>query len=149
MTRFAKSGLAWIAVIVFTIVLVSCRHTPDEEQIRTSIAEVAQAAQTADATGVVAPFSKDFEGNGGELDRAAMSNMIRLLRLRGEHIGVTIGPVTIAQRSERRVTTFIVTLTSTGKRLLPDQWGVYRVEAAWRREGGAWRCYSARWKRSL
>lgn len=149
MKRCAKTAMAWIGVVVSVCILASCRHTSDEAQIRTSIAAVATAAQAADAGRVVAPLSKDFDGNGGELDRSALGNMVRLLRLRDEHVGVTMGPVTIEHRGERMVSTFVVTLTSTGQRLLPDRIGVFRVEAAWRRESGAWYCYSARWKRSL
>jgi hypothetical protein len=131
---------------VSSCVLASCRHPPDELQVRESIAAVARAAQAVDASGVVAPLSRDFDGNSGELDRSTLGNMIRLLRLGGETVGVTMGPVAIEHRGERMVATFVVTLTRRGRRRLPDQLGVYRVQSAWRKEDGVWHCYTASWK---
>lgn len=128
--------------------LPACRHTPDEVQVRESIAAVAHAAEAGSANDAVAPLSDDFDGNAGELDGRSLANMIRLVTLRGDHVGVTLGPVAIEHRGERMLASFTVTLTSGGK-LLPDQLGVYRVESAWRREGRRWRCYSASWKHSL
>lgn len=142
-----KTGLL-IAGLLLTVLLPGCRRTPDEAQVREAIAAVASAAETGSASSVVAPISDDFDGNAGELDRRALANTVRLLALRGEHLGVMLGPVTIEHRGERMVAHFVVTLSSGGH-LFPDQVGVYRVESAWRREGGHWRCYSASWKESI
>lgn len=104
--------------------------------------------QAGNQGGAVAPLSDDFDGNAGELDRRSLGNMVRILTLRGEHVGVTLGPVGIEHRGARMVATFTVTLTSGG-RLLPDQLGVYRVESAWRNENGKWRCYTASWTHAI
>ncbi|MEO7068118.1 MAG: hypothetical protein ABI114_14495 [Rhodanobacter sp.] len=121
---------------------------PAEAQVRASIATATQAASRADSRGVVAPLSDDFDGNAGELDRRTLANMIRVAHLRGEHVGVTVGPITIEHRGERMVATFTLALTSGG-RLFPDQMGVHRVETAWRQEHGKWLCYSASWQRAM
>jgi len=136
--------LAWLPAY-----LAACRHTPDEEQVRQAIAAVAEAAEAGSAGGVGASLSEAFDGNNGSLDRRELVNMVRVLALRGEHIGVTMGPVTIEPRGERLLATFTVTLSSGSGRLLPDQLGIYQVESAWRSEDGTWRCYSAKWKRSM
>ncbi len=128
--------------------LPACRRTPDEVQIREAIAAIAQAAENGAASDVSAPLSEDFDGNAGELDRRRLAGMVRLLAVRGEHIGVTMGPVAIEHRGARMLATFTVTLTSGGK-LLPDQLGVYRVETAWRNEDGKWHCYTASWKHAM
>jgi hypothetical protein len=135
-------------LLIAFVLLSACHRTPDEQQVREAIASIAQAAETGAASNVGAPLSDDFDGNDGELDRRGLTNMVRLLALRGEHIGVTMGPVSIEHRGERMVATFTVTLTSGGK-LLPDQLGLYEVDSAWRKEDGKWRCYTARWKHSL
>lgn len=137
-----------LLVVLACTGLSSCRRTPDEMQIRTSIAAVAAAAESASANKVVAPLSDDFDGNDGELDRRALSNLVRIIALRGERIGATTGPIAIEHRGERMVATFTVTLTSRSG-LLPDQMSLYQVVSAWRKEDGQWRCYSARWKRML
>jgi hypothetical protein len=125
-----------------------CRHAPDETRVREAIASAEQAAEQADANGVVEPLSEDFDGNGGRLERKDIANLIRLARLRGEHVGVTLGPISVERRGERLVADFTVTLTQ-GSRLLPDAAGVYQVDTAWRKEGDEWRCYSATWKRQF
>ena len=148
MIRARKNARLLTAFALLALVLSGCRHTPDEQQVRDAIAAVARAAETAAASDVSAPLSDDFDGNAGELDRRGLTNMVRLLALRGEHIGVTMGSVSIEHRGERMVATFTVTLTSGGK-LLPDQLGLYEVESAWRKDDGKWRCYTASWKHTM
>ena len=140
--------LAWCAVAVS-----GCRRTPGEVQVRERIASIARAAGANAASDVTALLSDDFtgndvDGNAGELDRRALANMVRVIALRGEHIGVTVGPITVEHRGERMVATFTATLSS-GSHLFPDQLGVYQIESAWRDDGGKWRCYSASWKHSI
>lgn len=125
-----------------------CRHTSAEQQVREAIGAVAEAAQAGDARAVVAPIEDDFDGNAGTLDRSALRNMVRLLALRKATIGVHPGPIAIETRGSRIMATFVVTLT-TGRRALPDQVGVYRVESAWRQDSGTWRCYHAVWKQVM
>lgn len=144
----ARKRLFSFALLALLAAIAGCRHTPDETRVREAIAAVEQAAEQADAGGVVEPLSEDFDGNGGRLERKDIANLIRLARLRGEHVGVTLGPISVERRGERMVADFTVSLTQ-GSRLLPDAAGVYQVETAWRREGDEWRCYSATWKRQL
>ncbi|MHB1056640.1 MAG: hypothetical protein ACYC0F_02005 [Rhodanobacter sp.] len=148
MTGLRKAVHLPVAAMLFAVALSACHRTPDEEQVRQAIAAVAQAAEAGSASDFGAPLSEDFDGNAGTLDRRGLTNMVRLFALRGEHIGVTTGPVSIEHRGERMVATFTVTLTSGGK-LLPEQLGLYRVESAWRKEDGAWHCYTASWKQAI
>jgi hypothetical protein len=153
MIRLRKVGSLLIVLACCAVALPGCRHAPGEVQVREAVAAIAHAAETNAASDVVAPLSDDFvgndvDGNAGELDRRALANMVRLIALRGEHIGVTIGPIAIEHRGERMVATFTVTLSS-GNHLFPDQLGVYQIESAWRSEGGKWRCYTASWKHSI
>src|SRR5690348_7143612 len=137
-----------LAVTLCAMALPGCRRALDEQQVRKAIAAVAQAAEAGSAGDMDSSLSEDFDGNAGELDRRQLTGMVRLLALRGEHVGVTMGPVSIERRGERIVASFTATLTSGG-RLLPDQLGVYQVESAWRNEDGAWRCYTATWKHTM
>lgn len=133
---------------VLSGMLAACRHAPDEARVREAIEASAKAAQQTAASGAVAALSEEFDGNGGQLERKDIANLIRLARLRGERVGVTLGPISVERRGERLVADFTVSLTQ-GSHLLPDAAGVYQVETAWRREGGEWLCYSASWKRQL
>ncbi|HZX71928.1 MAG TPA: hypothetical protein VFE77_14030 [Rhodanobacter sp.] len=136
-----------LLVVLASATFVGCRRTPDESRIGSAITAVATAAESAAAKNVVAPLSDDFDGNDGELDRRTLANLVRIISLRGERVGVTMGPISFEHRGERIVAKFAVTLTSRSG-LLPDQMGLYQVESAWRREDGEWRCYSAHWKRT-
>lgn len=148
MIRWIKTVRLLAVAALFALALPGCHRTPDEARVRAAIAAVAQAAETGSASGVGEPLSEDFDGNAGALDRRGLTNVVRLLALRGEHIGVTMGPVSIEPRGQRMVATFTVTLTSGG-RLLPDQLGIYQVESAWRNEDGTWRCYTATWEHTM
>jgi hypothetical protein len=143
-----KASMLLLLVVLAFTGLPGCRRTPDESRIRNAIAAVATATESATANDVVAPLSDDFEGNGGELDRRTLSNLVRIIALRGERIGVTTGPIAIEHLGERMVATFTLMLTSRSG-LLSDQMGLYQVESAWRKDDGKWRCYSATWKHML
>ncbi len=143
-----QAGLRAVLASLALLSLGGCRHTSDDAQIRAAIAAVAEAAEAGKTGGVVALLSEDFDGNGGELDRRTLANLVRITALRGERIGVTTGPISIERRRQRMVATFTITLTRSS-RLLPDQMGLYQVESAWRKGDGEWRCYSANWKHAL
>lgn len=148
MIQTRKVTLLLIALIVLLATVSACRHTPDDEQVRQAIASVAKAAEAGSASGVIGPLGDDFDGNNGEMDRRSLGNMVRLIALRGEHVGVTTGPVTLEHRGTRIVATLTVALTSGSGGLLPAQLGIYQVESAWRQEGDHWHCYSATWKQT-
>jgi len=80
-----------IVPVLFAVGLAGCRSTPDEVQVRNAIGAIAAAAREGAARDLAAPLSDDFDGNGGELDRRSLGNMVRLLSLRGEHVGVIMG----------------------------------------------------------
>lgn len=143
-----RVGRVTLALMLALAGLTACHRTPDEIRVRAAIASVAEAAERGVARDVLAPLSEDFDGNGGELDRRALGNLVRVFALRGEHIGVTVGPVAVERRGERLVATMTVALTGGG-RLLPDQGGRYRVQSAWRQQDGQWLCYTATWERAL
>lgn len=143
-----KIATALIVLGLSAASLSGCHRPPDEVQVRESIGAMAAAAEAGSATDLVASLSADFDGNGGELDPGSLGNMMRLLSLRGEHVALVMGPVTIERRGERMLARFTVTLGSGGN-LLPDQLGVYEVESAWRLEKGHWRCYTASWRRAM
>ncbi len=144
MMRWSRTYAFALCFAISMLALAGCRHTPDEEQVRQAIAAVAHAAEAGDVGGVVKPLTDDFDGNAGDLDKRTLANMMRLVGLRGDPIGVTTGPISIEHRGDRMVATFTVTLTSGGH-VLPDQLGVYHIESAWRKDDGQWRCYSANW----
>lgn len=138
--------LLLLLLATVSAVLVGCHHRPAEEAVRRAVAATEHAAEAVDAGAFRDRLSEDFAGNRGEVDRRQLVDLLRLARLRGETIHVLMGPLSIEPRGDRFLVTFTVTLSSGG-RLLPSDMGIYRVESAWRREGGDWVCYAATWSR--
>lgn len=136
---------AWACLMVL---LAACHRTSAEQQVREAIGQAAQAVRDRDAGALDDLLSKDLATPGHDLDRRQLLGMLRLARLRNERVTVLLGPVDIASRGERILGRFTATLGGGG-RLLPDRLGVYRVETAWRREDGDWRCYSVRWTKQI
>lgn len=144
-----RRPFVWIVLAVLLAgAFAGCRRVPDEQAVRRAIAAGEAAAQATDAGAFEDLLAEDFTGNAGEIDRRRMVNLLRVARLRGERIRVVMGPVSVEPRGERYVASFTVTLAGGG-RLLPADLGLFRVESAWRREGGDWVCYSATWSRPL
>ena len=139
----------WMMAAVLVAGLAACHRAPDEQRVRDAIAAGAQAAGMADAGDFGDIISDDFDGDEGRFDRHRLLGLLHMIRLRGEHVTVLMGPVSLERRGQRYVATFTVALSSGNSRLLPRHLGVYRVTSAWRLEDGDWRCYSARWKRQL
>jgi hypothetical protein len=139
-----------IAVLLLGVVigLLVYRRTPDEKLIRQSIDAAIQATEQADASALSALLTDDFDGNSGAMTQQDVANPLRLARLRGETLHAVLGPVDVEKRGKRYVANFTVTLTSGGK-VFPAQLGVYKVEAAWRKDGREWRCYEATWTQRL
>jgi hypothetical protein len=125
--------------------LGGCHRAPDESRVRQGIETAEHAAEHADASALGDVLSDDFEGNDGTVERRQLLGLLRAAAFRGETIHALVGPVEVEARGDRYVTRFTVTLTSGGK-LFPAQIGIYRVEAAWRREGREWHCFTATWK---
>lgn len=139
----------WMALFTLMVGLAACHRPPDEQRVRQAIAAGAQAAEAADAGDFGDIIGNGFDGNEGAFDRRRLLGMLRLMRLRGEHVTVLMGPVSMELRGQRYVATFTVTLGSSNSRLLPRRLSVYHVTSAWRLEDGDWLCYSAHWKRHL
>lgn len=140
---------SWIALAFLLLAaLAGCRHTPDEEQVRKAIAAAVAGAEAGKAGDTVEALTEDFDGNTGQGDKRSLANLVRLFALRGQSIGVLMGPITVEPRGERMVATFTVTLTA-GAGVLPDNAGAYQVETGWRKDGGEWRCFTATWKKAL
>jgi hypothetical protein len=146
--RFARVSRTLATAGALLLLCAGCAHPPDEAQVRAAISAAADAARNADAGAFDDVLSPEFDGNEGRLDARTLTGLLRLQRLRGQHVSVLMGPVAIEPRGDRLLATFTVTLGGGG-RLLPDHLGVYRVQSAWRKEDGDWRCYNATWTRTL
>ncbi|WIG55278.1 MAG: hypothetical protein OJF61_001064 [Rhodanobacteraceae bacterium] len=140
--------LSAAGVILAVLMLVACHRAPAEQQVRDAIESAAVAARANDTGALLAFVSDNFSGNGGELDRHGLRQLLAVRALRQDKTGVLIGPVSFEHKSDRIIAKFNLVLTG-GKPgdLLPDQSAIYAMTTAWRREGGRWVCYNAAWSR--
>jgi hypothetical protein len=145
MKLIARLSVLLLGVVVGVFIY---HRPPDETLIRRSIDAAAQATEQVDASALAAQVTDDFDGNSGAMSRQDIANVLQMARLRNETLHAVLGPVDIKKRGERYVADFTVTLTSGGK-VFPAQLGVYKVEAAWRKDGSVWRCYEATWTQQL
>lgn len=140
-----KSTGAWILLVALAF-LCACSRPPDAEAIRASIASMAEAAEALRTGDVLASVSDDFTGNDGELDRAGLERLLRARKLAGRSVGASVGHVDVELSRDRATARFELTLTDGSGRWLADGRAVLRMTTGWRREGGRWRCYNARWE---
>ena len=144
-----------LALLLLTTLVVAggllsgCKRTPDEQRIRDAIAAMHSAASERTPKDFMRHIADDFTGDGGQLDRDGMANLLRLLMLRHASIGALIGPIDIELDGDRATARFPLTLTGGSGGLLPDSAGQYQMETGWRRDGGDWRCHNAQWQRVL
>lgn len=137
-----------VVLLLLVLALAACHHAPAEQQVRQAIESAAVAARANDPSGVLAVVSDDFTGNDGDLDRRGLHRLLALRALRQDRTGILLGPITFERKGDRIVARFKLVLTG-GKPgdLLPDQSSIRTMITGWRREGGKWRCYSAKWSR--
>lgn len=148
-----RAGAGWLAAALAALLALGapggCHRTPAEQQIRHAIDSAATAARANDARGVLAVVSAQFDGNDGGLDRQGLRQLLTVRALRQDHTGILVGPVVVERRGDRMIATFNLVLTG-GKPgdLLSGRAQILAVSTAWRREGGAWVCYQASWRRA-
>lgn len=143
----AASLVLFAATMLAALVLTACHRAPAEQQVREAIESGATAARANDIGALLAIVSDDFNGNDGELDRHGLRQLLAVRALHQDKTGVLIGPVSFEHKGDRIIAKFNLVLTG-GKPgdLLPDRSAIYAMTTAWRREGGDWRCYNARWE---
>lgn len=136
--------------VVGLLALTACGAPPPaEQQIEATIAAMEQALEAGEVGEFMDPIADDFIAENGGLDRRALGFLIRRERLARERIAVTRFDTEVELVSETRATAVFRALATGGSGLLPDEGQLWRIETAWRLDGGEWRMISAGWSRSL
>jgi ketosteroid isomerase-like protein len=151
--RMRIAGVAsWINALLLGgafVLAASCARTPDEQRIRETVAAMQQAMEQRDPRAFMSHVSTDFIGNDAAFDRDALHNLLRAEVLRNDEIGVTLGPIDVELQGDRATAKLTATFTGGSGGLLPERGSVYAITSGWKREGGDWRCFSARWKQEM
>jgi len=85
--------MSWrIALAVALILLLAgCARKPDEQRIRDAVSAMQAAMEGADPHAFMSHVTTDFTGNDGTVDRDGLANLLRVVALRNQKIGVTLG----------------------------------------------------------
>ena len=128
--------------------LAGCSKPPAEERLRERIGQMQDAIVARDVSAFMEGVADDFIGS-GNLDRAALQQLVRLQVMRNASIGATIGPVTVQLQGERATVDFKVVLTGGSGGLLPERAQGFDVRSGWRDGDDGWQVYNAEWKAAL
>lgn len=134
--------VAW--VLLWGLLLAACARVPDADAIRGTIHAMAQAAEAKRPGDVLGHVAGDFTGNEGEFDRTGLERLVRA-RLLAATVGVSLGSIEVELDGDRAIARFTMTLTDGSGRWIPDHRARFVMVTGWRKDGGAWRCYNARW----
>ena len=137
--------MRWLALCASVLIMAACAGQPDADAIRAAIHEMAGAAKAQSSGDVLARISDDFTGNDGEVDRSQLANLLRVQLLGRRAIGVSVGTINVDVSADRATARFDATVTDTSGRWIADRRAVLHFVTGWRREGGTWRCYNAKW----
>lgn len=132
------------------VLLAGCAQAPAEERLRERIAGMQAAIEARDVSAFMDGVADDFIGTGhGDIDRAALQQLVRLQVMRNAAIGATLGPVEVQLQGERAIVEFKAVLTGGSGGMLPERAQGYAIRSGWRDEHGEWRVYSAEWSEAL
>lgn len=128
--------------------LAGCAKAPAEQRLRERIGAMQDAIVARDVSAFMEGVAEDFIGS-GNLDRAALQQVVRLQVMRNAAIGATLGPIEVAIQGERATVEFDAVLTGGTGGLLPERAQGYRIKSGWRDGGDGWQVYHAEWEAAL
>jgi hypothetical protein len=134
-----RQGL-WLSLALFA----GCAKAPAEERLRARIGAMQDAVVARDVSVFMEGVAQDFIGS-GNLDRAALQQLVRLQVMRNAAIGATLGPIEVQLQGERATVEFDAVLTGGAGGLLPERAQGYRIKSGWRDGGHDWQVFSAEW----
>lgn len=128
--------------------LAGCAKAPAEQRLRERIGAMQEAIVARDVSAFMEGVAGDFIGS-GNVDRAALQQLVRLQVMRNASIGATLGPMEVVMQGERAIVEFDVVLTGGSGGMLPERAQGYRIESGWRDGDDGWQVYHAEWKDAL
>ena len=146
--RFARACAFAAALLPCVLALAGCGSEPAEQRLRSTIDAMELAAVERRPGDFMDSVAADFVGN-GNIDRAAMHNLLRAQLLRNAEIGVTRGPLEVELQGDRATVRFKLVATGGSGGLLPERAQGYDITSGWRDEDGEWKLFLAVWDEAL
>lgn len=130
------------------LVLAACSTTPSEDALRAALDQLQSSGENRAIGDFMDLVAADFSGNGGEVDRAGMERLLRLIALRHKSIGVTRTSTTIEMHGELAEVSMSLLITGGSGGMLPETGQLMETRSSWRFSDGEWKVTSATWKRA-
>lgn len=137
-----------VLLLAFVACLAACSKPPAEERLRTRFEAMRTAVLERRPGDFMDGVAEDFTGE-GNIDRAAMHNLLRAQLLRNADIGATVGPLDIRIDGERATMEFTMVLTGSSGGLIPERANGWSVKTGWRDGADGWQVYFAEWSPAL
>lgn len=137
-----------IAFVLLVLLLAGCSKPPAEERLRERFEAMRSAVLERRPGDFMDGVAEDFTGE-GNIDRAAMHNLLRAQLLRNADIGATVGPLDIRIDGERATMEFTMVLTGGSGGLIPERANGWAVKTGWRDGDDGWQVYFAEWAPAL
>lgn len=131
------------------LALTACTRAPDEERIRTALAELETAVEAKQLGPVREHVLEQFSAQGGAVDRQAFLNLIRAAFLTNQSVEISISDIRIQIAGGRAEVSAKVLMLGGSGRLLPERGQVYAVDSVWRLDGDEWKVHQAEWQAGL
>jgi hypothetical protein len=132
-------------VVALMVALIGCSRAPAEQRLREAMTGLQAAIEAREVGEAMDYVGEDFIGT-GSLDREGARNLLRLMVLRHQTLGLSLGPAEVDLFDGRASVRFTAVATGGQGALLPQSARVWNVETAWRDDGDEWRLISAQWK---
>jgi ketosteroid isomerase-like protein len=141
------SGLLWRVLLALILLgFAACSRPSDEQQIRAALAAMQEAVESAKPSAFMDYVAEDFTGDGGNVDRAALHNLLRAQVLSNAHIGVTLSSIEVELQGDRATVTVDALMTGGNGQWIPEHGSIRRIQSGWRKSNGGWLCINAQWE---
>lgn len=139
------SGAGVVLAVLWVVLQTGCTRAPAEQRLREAMSGLQTAIESRESNTATGFLADDFIGTGG-LDREGARTLLRLMVLRHQSLGLTLGPAQIELFDTRATVRFTAVATGGQGALLPESARIWQVETAWRDDGGDWKLISAQWQ---
>ena len=132
------------AGLALAMVLAACGGDDPAAALKREIGEMEAAVEARKPGEFLQRVTEDFAGNDGQVDKRMLHAMLASQLLGEQGVSVTLGPIDVRMHDADTATVKVSALV-LGGRWLPERGETLEIESGWKRVGGEWRCYAAKW----
>jgi len=136
-----RARAAWLVLV---LALAGCGGDDPAAALKREIGEMEGAIEARKPNDFLSRVTEDFTGNDGQVDKRMLHGVLVSQVLGDQNVSVTLGPLDVHLHDPDTATVKVSALL-LGGRWLPERGQTLQIESGWKRKGGEWRCYVAKW----